>query len=346
MRRFTNQFTIHEMNTLLPHDDAFIRIEEINSGSRRIQVEMKDLSIFSPRRQWITRYPLDLIEAVLKVKGPAYLCDEIARDEDPTYVESDIRASLFSYVPKSHMDGKRLLDFGCGAGASTMIMSRILPNCHVYAVELEERSLALARRRAAYYHCENLVMLRSPAPDRLPDQIQQVDYILLSAVYEHLLPNERQSLLLQMWQHLAPEGILFINQTPDRRFPVETHTTGLPFINYLPKFIAGPLARTFSKRGLHGASWASLLRQGIRGATPTEIMRFLFDSDSSPVLLSPAAEGVQRQSDIWYRSARVRLSERYTGLQKQIVLALMSCITLSGVPVAPYISLAIRKSST
>ncbi|MBN1561023.1 class I SAM-dependent methyltransferase [candidate division KSB1 bacterium] len=333
------------MNTILAHEDAVIRITEINSVSRRIEVEINEPSVFSPRKRWITRYPIELIEAVLKVKGPAYLCDEIARDEDPSYVESDIFASLFGYVSKNDMDGKRLLDFGCGSGASTMIISRELPNCRIYAVELEEKSLALAQLRAAYYHFENLMMLRSPAPDRLPEQIQQVDYILLSAVYEHLLPDERQSLLLQMWQHLAPEGILFINQTPDRRFPIETHTTGLPFINYLPNFVAGPFARIFSKRGLRGASWESLLRKGIRGATPTEIMRLLSASPYPPILLTPASQGIRRQSDIWYSSARKRMCERYTGLQKQVVLTLMSCITLCGVPVAPYISLAIGKSS-
>lgn len=167
----------------LEHQDARINIEEIDAVSRRIRVEMKNSAMFSPRKQWVTRYPVSLIEAVLQHRGPAYLCDEIARDEDPSYTASDIMASVFGYVSKSAMDGKRLLDFGCGSGASTMIMARALPKCQIYGVELEPKPLALARLRAAHYRCDNLTLLQSPSPDALPPEIQQVDYILLSAVY-------------------------------------------------------------------------------------------------------------------------------------------------------------------
>jgi predicted O-methyltransferase YrrM len=148
-------------------------------------------------------YPY-LIEAILKIKDPAWLCDEIARDEDPAYVECDIFASLFGYVAKSDMDGKRVLDFGCGAGASTMIIARALPNSHIYGIELDERLLALAQLRAEYYHLDNLTLLRSPSSEQLPDQLPEFDFVLLSAVYEHMLPIERPLLLHQIWQRLAP----------------------------------------------------------------------------------------------------------------------------------------------
>lgn len=332
------------MPITLKHKDALVIIEEIDSMSRHVRVDMCDSSVFSPRTQWVTRYPVALIEAVLSHRGPAYLCDEIARDEDPTYTASDIMASVFSYVAKQDMDGKRLLDFGCGSGASTMIMARTLPKCQIYGVELEPAPLALARLRAAHYCCENLQLFQSPTPDELPSQVQEVDFVLLSAVYEHLLPSERPRLLCQIWQLLAPGGVLFINQTPDRRFPLETHTTGLPLINYLPDQAAAAFARTFSKRRLKHASWELMLRKGIRGASPNEIMAILSGfSGASPVLLTPNADGLRQQSDIWYRSARERLSRRYHGMKRQIVLTLIDCMALSNFPVAPYLSLAIQK---
>jgi len=304
---------------------------------------MKAPSAFSPRTQWTTRYPVDLIKAVLQVKGAAYLCDEIARDEDPAYVQSDLLASLFSYATRAEFDGKRLLDFGCGAGASTMVIARMLPGCRIFGVELQERLLGLARLRAEHYGLDNLTLLHSPAPDRLPQEIPKVDFVVLCAVYEHLLPNERPALLLQLWERLARGGILFLNQTPDRRFPIETHTTGLPLINYLPGPIALLCARRFSRREVHADSWESLLRKGIRGATPSEVLRILSRSTSSPVFLRPRANEIRRQSDIWYQSARKRLRQRYSGPQQKALLALMSLAMLSRVPVAPYISLGVRK---
>lgn len=330
----------------LEHQDARINIEEIDAVSRRIRVEMKNSAMFSPRKQWVTRYPVSLIEAVLQHRGPAYLCDEIARDEDPSYTASDIMASVFGYVSKSAMDGKRLLDFGCGSGASTMIMARALPKCQIYGVELEPKPLALARLRAAHYRCDNLTLLQSPSPDALPPEIQQVDYILLSAVYEHLLPVERPRLLRQMWDLLAPGGVLFINQTPDDRFPLETHTTSLPFINYLPDSLAGAFARTCSKRSLKNASWELMLRKGIRGASPGEIMGILSSfSSGSPQLLQPQAPGLKQQSDIWYHSARERLSQRYHGAKRLMILSLIDAMIVSRLPVAPYLSLAIQKQA-
>jgi hypothetical protein len=40
------------------------------------------------------RYPHELIEHVLRVKGPGSLCDELRRDEDPSYVEADLRDGI------------------------------------------------------------------------------------------------------------------------------------------------------------------------------------------------------------------------------------------------------------
>lgn len=331
------------MATTIEHDEATIMIDEINPGVCHIRVEMKNPETFSPLTQITTRYPINLIKAILKNKGPAWLCDEIARDEDPTIVEQDLLASLFSYVPRSELNGKRLLDFGCGSGSSTMILARALPDCHIIGAELNEQLLEVARLRAAHYNVQNLTLLHSPIPDQLPEEIEEVDFVVLSAVYEHLLPLERPSLLGQMWQHLATNGVLFINQTPDRRFPIETHTTGLPLINFLPNRIAHLLACKLSKRGLRDDTWMTLLRKGIRGATPTDLLRDLRSSPSQPILLKPKADGISRQSDIWYISARKRISERYSGLRRKAVLALMTGIVWSGVPIAPYISLAIRK---
>ena len=332
------------MKITLEHDDATILVEELNPEFRGIKVTFRNPATYSQRTRLMTHYPLELIKAVLEVKSPAWLCDEIARDEDPTYVEGDLLASLFSYVPGPAFQGKRLLDFGCGAGASTMILARALPHCEIIGVELNGKLLDLARRRADHYQLDNLTLLQSPAADRLPAALGDVDFVVLSAVFEHLLPAERPALLGQMWSLLRQDGVLFINQTPDRRFPLETHTTGLPLINYLSDRPAHRLACRWSPRVSREASWASLLKDGIRGGTPNEVMACLRGCPGAPELLQPRADGIRRQSDIWYRTARERWSRRQGGLKGKAVLAAMSLIGRSRIPVAPYLSLAVRKT--
>ena len=331
------------MTSTIEHKDAVIEVEEKSSETRTVVVRMKDPGAYSPRLSCHTRYPLDLIKAILQVKGPAWLCDEIARDEDPEYVQSDLTMSLLSYVGKSDFDGKLIMDFGCGSGASTVIIARMFPGGRVVGVELDESLLEIARLRTQHYGLRNVDLLHSPAPDQLPKEASGLDFILLSAVWEHLLPSERPALLLRMWECLRPEGVLFINQTPDARFPLEMHTTLLPLLNYLPDRWVLWCAHKFAKTVPPDASWEVLLRMGVRGGTPGEILKILRKSPSRPLPLHPKADGIKRQSDIYYCSARKRLSQRYHGWKRFLILRVVGLAPALGIPIAPYISLAIRR---
>lgn len=320
-----------------------VSIRETTSGRRSISVRLHDSRTFSPRTQWTTRYPVDLIHKILLVKGAAWLCDEIARDEDPDGVESDIRASVLGYVTGEEVNGSRVLDFGCGSGASSMVLARLFPSAQICGIELVEDFLTTARQRAEVMEIRNVSFHLSPAPDRIPDTIGPFDHILLSAVFEHLLPHERAPLMQAIWDVLAPGGILFINQTPDSRFPAEVHTTGLPLMHYLPDSAAFRLARTLSRRGLAAESDESLLRKGIRGSTPAKILRLLADNTPAPVLLRPRYQSLHRQSDIWYRAARARLASRGNVLHRKVFPPIVDIMVALAIPIAPYLSIAVQK---
>jgi hypothetical protein len=74
--------------------------------------------------------------------------------------------------------------------------------------------------------------------DQLPAQIGQFDFVMLSAVYEHLLPGERTVVMPLLWSVMKEGAAIFINQTPYRYFPFEHHSTGLWLINYVPDGMA------------------------------------------------------------------------------------------------------------
>ena len=200
--------------------------------------------------------------------------------------------------------------------------------------------MRLANLRAQHYNCKNATFLRSPGPNSLPDSIGKFDYVILSAVFEHLLPNERTQLLPQLWDLLRSGGVLFVNRTPYRYFPIETHTTGLPLINYLPKKAALWYTHTFSKRNLAQDNWQTLLRKGIRGGCVREIRKILDKSPQKPLFLKPQRLGLTDRVDLWYNETNTK---RLGRIKKALFYSLKSLKFVTRVTVVPTLSLAIKK---
>jgi predicted O-methyltransferase YrrM len=101
---------------------------------------------FVPVRSCRTRYPPALIELIHRIKGSAYLCDEIAREESPSGLRTILERALLSFLDKEALTGRRLLDFGCGGGASTMILARLLLETSIVGVELSNDFLSIRTR--------------------------------------------------------------------------------------------------------------------------------------------------------------------------------------------------------
>ena len=310
-----------------------LRVEPLEDGRHGIHVQ-PEASCPGTADRWTTAYPLALIYEIHAAKGP-YVCDEIMREEDPRYVERAIRHEVLGYVDVADFAGKRILDFGCGAGASTLVMSRLLPPCEIVGVELQERLVQLARRRAEHLGQARLRFLASPSGSAVPEDLGEFDYIVLSAVYEHLLPHERPQLVPRLWRHLKPGGVLFVNQTPHRYSPFEMHTTGLPLINYLPDALAFEAARRFSRRLNGHESGPELLRAGIRGATIREVLRML---GADARLMQPLRGDL---IDLWHG----KLSKRHAWLKRAIWASLKALKPFGGIQLVPELTLAIRKDS-
>jgi SAM-dependent methyltransferase len=292
--------------TWLEHRDGRISIEERPDGRRRVLVH-PNAGVFVARPECMTAYPVKLIERILQVKAPGYLCDEILREEDPNYVRLFLQYSLLGYVPEAAFRGARILDFGSGSGASTVILARMFPDSEIVGVELEPDLVAIARMRSEHYALSTVSFVESPDPESLPEGLGRFTYINLGAVYEHLLPDERPRLLPQLWSLLDVGGVIFVNQLPYRFYPIEAHTTGLPLINFLPDRMAFLAATRFSKRLDPGSTWPKLLRDGIRGGTGRSVGRDLVRGGGEARMLTPTRLGLRDHADVWYGiSSRVR----------------------------------------
>ncbi len=305
-------------------------------GQRDVAADVGDA--FAPRTAWTTGSSDELIEMIVAAKGAAWTCDELMRLEDPSYLARDLQICLGAYVGDDDLDGRRILDFGSGSGASAVLLAERLPRAQIVGVELVDDLVAIARRRAVERSLANVTFLRSPSPDRLPAGLGTFGVVCFNAVWEHLLPTERNPLLAQVWAALDPGGVLFVNQTPDRRFPVEMHTTGLPLVNYLPLPLAVGAARRWSARVGPRATTEELLRMGLRGGTPGEIAGVLGTIGAQAEWLRPAHLGLRHQAQAWFRVAGGRSQHgRWSG-------RLLRAAERVRLPVAPYLSLAVRKA--
>jgi 2-polyprenyl-3-methyl-5-hydroxy-6-metoxy-1,4-benzoquinol methylase len=336
------------MPITLKHPEAEIEIEELPNGKRLIRVTSESLSIAPFDTQLETAYSLDLIEKVLQTKGPLSLCDEIRREEDPFYTKTCLEKDILGYRAERDFENKRILDFGCGGGASSVILAKMFPNSEIVGIDLSQHAISLAEFRTKHFNLTNVSFLCSKNSKELPDEIGDFDYILLSAVVEHLLPEERTVILSQLWSLLKPNGVIFINQTPYRFFPFEGHTTRLPLINYLPDKLALICARTFSKRVSPNADWKKLLRRGIRGSHPKQILDILKKSNPhfTPEILTPSRMGLRDRIDIWYNGYAVSIAKKYQKVKRiqQILRSVSKLIYyITGIVILPTVSVAVLK---
>lgn len=325
----------HIVNPNVPGDTLVL--EPTDDNRLRITVDTNPPGVV-PQNGWITDYPPSLIEEIYGTKG-RYVCNEICREENPATVEQRIRNDVLSYLRPEELAGKRVLDFGCGCGASTMVLARLLPrDCEIIGIELQEDLLKIARLRARHFGHENVSFFRSPSGSELPERIGTFHCVIFSAVFEHLFSNERETLLPRIWRHLEPGGTLFLNQTPHRYSPFEAHTTRLPLINYLPDKATRFIATRFSKRISKDMDWETLLRKGIRGGTAREVIGILQCAGGSPALIAPA-EHIGDRIDLWHRG----LSGRHAWLKRTIWAALKFLKLVTRIEMAPVLALAIHK---
>lgn len=331
----------------LADEAGTVTIVPLANGTREVRGEARDPSVIVPHSPCTSRYSVELVRRIFAAYGSIFTCDEISRDIDDTEAALDVQYSVQAHFKQDiFMRPLKILDYGCGAGSSTLTLSRLFPKAAaIRGVDFVGPFLDIARARMAHYGVANVEFINVPSGGAFAADRGEYDLVFLNAVYEHLLPLERPAVLATIWSALKPGGALILNQTPHRWFPIETHTSGLPLINYLPAAAAHRAVRRFSKRQIRSYSWEQLLRAGVRGATVREIMGHIGKIDPRARRLTPSRVSGS-WAGIWYAAKRARLSKVRQPLMRGGILMAEWLVSITRLPLAPYISIAVRKRKT
>jgi SAM-dependent methyltransferase len=97
---------------------------------------------------------------------------------------------------------------------------------------------------------------------RLPWPDARFDLVVVVGVVEHLPARNRRTQVDEYYRVLAPGGHIAILDTPNRLFPLETHSIGLPLVQWLPSRLAYAYARLARPRKFGAVSYESFVADG------------------------------------------------------------------------------------
>ncbi|MCD6298855.1 MAG: class I SAM-dependent methyltransferase [Deltaproteobacteria bacterium] len=126
------------------------------------------------------------------------------------------------------LKGKRILDFGCGTGSTTVALANA--GQEVFAYDIDDESLKICARRIHEHGLSNKVKFLRGDFGKVRNDIGLFDLILMNGVIEHIpksIKGLRRRVLREVFRTLQERGFLYINETPNRLFPCDLHTTKL-----------------------------------------------------------------------------------------------------------------------
>jgi len=144
-----------------------------------------------------------------------------------------------------------VLEVGCSFGHITEYLAEQPLVREIVTFETDPAFAAMVRVKVEEMRLgrvRDVQLLSNEQTRRLPYPDGRFDVVLVLGVVEHLPVRGRRQIVDEYYRVLAPGGHIAILDTPNRLFPLETHSVGLPLIQWLP----APLAFAYAKLGRPG----------------------------------------------------------------------------------------------
>jgi SAM-dependent methyltransferase len=168
-----------------------------------------------------------------------------------------------------------VLEVGCSFGHITEYLDEQPAVAAVHTFDVDAPFVEITRTKVAELglgKVRQVLRLTDEETTRLPFAAGAFDLVLAIGVIEHLPFPGRHRYVDEYYRVLAPGGHIAILDTPNRAFPLETHSVGLPGIQWLPAPLAYRYARlcrpdrmrdtpfaVFDAGAWRNASWAECL---------------------------------------------------------------------------------------
>lgn len=221
-----------------------------------------------------TTMAVNTLETLVKEHGDWWL-DEVERRQDADYLRRRIETLMRRF---GGLSGARILDMGSGSGSSAFVLLDLGASA-VQGIEPNAKLVDIAVARAEDEPLgQQSTFTCIQDTSKLPFEDGRFDIVTFNAVLEHIPPKSRTAVLQEAWRCLKPGGLMVFTETPNRAFPYDGHTTGLPILPWLPIVLAYPLARLLSRHVPRGLSKDSYIAQGLVGGSYWQIKHAIPDA--------------------------------------------------------------------
>jgi 2-polyprenyl-3-methyl-5-hydroxy-6-metoxy-1,4-benzoquinol methylase len=180
-----------------------------------------------------------VVEAIMKVAGRPQVTPHLHGGTDAEKVLYEYERTpgfwevIGEHVPLESLDGKDILDAGCGWGGKAVYCAERLPNATVTGFDLEgvfdpAAPTSFARERGV----ENCVFLTGFAED-MPFEAERFDVVVLDDVLEHV--QDPDKVLAESWRVLRRGGLVLASFPSIRMLNAHhlDHAISVPGLHYL-----------------------------------------------------------------------------------------------------------------
>jgi SAM-dependent methyltransferase len=199
-------------------------------------------------QEHITRYSERVIRMLIERKG--------ARRAVRYFPYKETRGRhflgpLFAYLRGRGARELSVLEVGCSFGHITEYLVEQPEVARISTFDTDPDFVAMLRAKVEDQALDKVADVRQLGNDetrRLPYADGAFDLVLAIGVVEHLPARNRRAQVDEYYRVLRRRGHIAILDTPNRAFPLETHSVGLPLVQWLPAPLAWRYAR-FARPG-------------------------------------------------------------------------------------------------
>ena len=213
-------------------------------------------------RQHVTAYSERVVRMLIERKGPrrAALYFPFKETRGRHFL-----APLFRYLRRVGAAELKVLEVGCSFGHITERLAEEPEVAELYTFDTDPAFVAIARAKVEELGLRvvrDVAHLTNDETCRLPYGDACFDLVLAIGVVEHLPARTRRAQVDEYYRVLAGGGHIAILDTPNRVFPLETHSVGLPLVQWLPPRLAYRYARLGRPEQFHDVTYAEFIADG------------------------------------------------------------------------------------